>query len=971
VSFQLKTLHRAILIFALVGAAVMSLAWLGVRDPRISFLVGDRRAEWILFPSAPAIMSHPAAELDAVFRHQLTLTGQPQTARLSVRAARRVQVRINGREVELGASHNWKNYSNTDVRNYLHAGTNTIEARVFNDNGPAALWLVLETDRITLRSDPTWEVSFVGSAWRPAARATAPRMFSRGNFVAGDEGTFAALAAIWPVWIFFFGLSIVVWVVGRWWFNRMGRDGVKSVNRWLLCETGVPLLIIAALWVALYCNNTGLLSIDLGFDAVQHLGYIDYIQEHKALPLPNEGWEMYQPPLYYGISAVTLSTLGLSANDGVGTMVLRLLTFCFGLAHVVLVFLSLRLLFPAQIGRRMTGLMLAAFLPMQLYLAHYVTNETLMATLAGATIFLCLRLVRSGQVSAAGCAGLGICLGAALLTKVTSVLLAPFIVVVVTARLLATKSALAVWWRTLGVMLVACFAVCGWYYFWIWHHFGTPLIGNWERASGNAWWQDNGYHTLADFTRFGRSLVHPLFSGFAGFADGIYSTLWGDGLCGGTSSFMSRPPWNYDLMAAGYLLALVPALIVLVGAMVSVWRLIRQPSAEWFLLVGFSGTLLMALVFMNLKVPSYSVEKAFFGLCALVPFCTFGAVGWEVLTRGRQPLQFALGVLLLVWAMNSFATVWIRANSAPTHVYLGTVLDSKGKANAALSEFAPAVDIDPSYTFARRFLVSALNNSGQTAVALQQAERAVELNPQDSACHCLLGMMLAGQGQREQAIAEARLAVELDPENLSAYRLYSNLLLEAEHVDEAIAIARNGLVISPDDSGLHYTLGLALTQKNDLTAATYQFAYALLFTTDQMEIHLTPEGALLRWKDTSDSPKHFQTAMPLASDSPLALDKLAWLLATSPDAGLRNGPKAVQLAEHGCTVAGRKDPRWLDTLAAAQAEDGKFPDAIHTAAEALSLARTAGDEATVALTENMLTCFHSDRPFRDCPSPVP
>ena len=119
-----------------------------------------------------------------------------------------------------------------------------------------------------------------------------------------------------------------------------------------------------------------------------------------------------------------------------------------------------------------------------------------------------------------------------------------------------------------------------------------------------------------------------------------------------------------------------------------------------------------------------------------MPFCSFGAVGWEVLTRGRKPLQFALGMILLVWAMNSFAAVWIRDNSASTHVYLGAMLDSDGKTDAALSEFARAVDIDPSNALARRFLASALNESGRTDEALQQAEQAVELNPTNAACHC-------------------------------------------------------------------------------------------------------------------------------------------------------------------------------------------------------------------------------------------
>ena len=112
---------------------------------------------------------------------------------------------------------------------------------------------------------------------------------------------------------------------------------------------------------------------------------------------------------------------------------------------------------------------------------------------------------------------------------------------------------------------------------------------------------------------------------------------------------------------------MLPTPVILAGVAVSAWRFIRQPSAEWFVLLGFSGTLLLALIFMNLKVPHISVEKAFYGLCALVPLCSFGAVGWEVLTRGRRWLQFALGTMLLVWAMNSFAAVWIRRICAHTH----------------------------------------------------------------------------------------------------------------------------------------------------------------------------------------------------------------------------------------------------------------------------------------------------------------
>ena len=444
VRFQLKAPHRAVLAIALVGTVVASLTWLCVRDPKIAFLPGDGRAEWMLFPSSPDAAPHRMADLGADFRREFVLDGQPRVARLSVRAAKRVQLKINGNPVDLGPSRNWKDFSNAEVPASLHAGTNTIEVRVFNENGPPALWLVLATDQLILRSDRTWEGSFAGSAWRRAALAARPRMPGRGNPLAGGEETPAALAVVWPIWAGFGGLSMVVWVAGRWWFDRIRKPKVIAINRWLSNEAMVPLLIIAALWVALFCNNTRSLPLNTGFDAPSHIDYIGYLQEHKTLPLPNEGFEMFQPPLYYAISAVTLSTLGLSVSDGVGGMVLRLLTACFALVHIMLVFLSLRLLFPGQLGRQLVGLALAAFLPMQLYLSHYVTNETLAATLATAAIFLCLRLLQAQSASVVGYAGLGFCLGAALLTKATGVLLVPFIVVAVAGRRAGQKPTLAV-----------------------------------------------------------------------------------------------------------------------------------------------------------------------------------------------------------------------------------------------------------------------------------------------------------------------------------------------------------------------------------------------------------------------------------------------------------------------------------------------------------------------------------------------
>ena len=54
-----------------------------------------------------------------------------------------------------------------------------------------------------------------------------------------------------------------------------------------------------------------------GFDAQGHLDYIRYVLEQSAIPVANEGWQMYQPPLFYvlcaGVTKLDLTTIGRGA----------------------------------------------------------------------------------------------------------------------------------------------------------------------------------------------------------------------------------------------------------------------------------------------------------------------------------------------------------------------------------------------------------------------------------------------------------------------------------------------------------------------------------------------------------------------------------------------------------------------------------------------------------------------------------
>jgi tetratricopeptide (TPR) repeat protein len=927
------------------------LAWFAWNDPAINFLNRDRRAEWIVFPAAVDVHAHWYASLDTTFRREFALTDRPSTAHLSICAMRRTEVKINGSPLRIPPNRNWKEIGSVDVAGQLNAGTNMIDVRVSNHNGPPALWLTLTTGQLSLRSDRSWEVSCAGSSWRHAALAVETKSPGPGNSIAGGEHTLDALKKIWPFWIVLIAIASIALFLSSARFK-------KSTARWL---EQMSLLIVVGLWLLLFWNNARLLPFHVGFDSEEHLKYINYIQEHRALPLPTEGWEMYQPPLYYLIAAASLWACKLSINDSTSVVVLRFLGGFFGIAQLIFVFLSLRLLVSARTA--LVGLLLAAFLPMHLFLAHYVTNEMLAAVLATATLYACLRLLKNDTPPASQFAWLGLALGAAMLAKATAILLLPVVIVAIFCKLAYTRAPFGMSLGNLGLLLAICFFVCGRHYARIWLRFGTPLVGNWDALSGFTWWQDPGYHTSADYLRFGRSLVSPLFSGFAGFADGIYSTLWGDGLCGG--AWRLTLAWNQQPMVAGYLWALVPTALILAGAGVAIVQFVRKPSSELFLLLGFCAAIVLGLIFMTLKVPSYAQAKAFYGLSALMPLCFFGALGWETLTHGHACLRSVLGALLLIWAMNSLATYWI-VPSAPQHLFVVKTLGSQGKIDRAATEAVKAVEADPSNAAARGFHALSLNEAGHDEEAIKEAERAIELEPNDSSVHLALAIS-AKRSDPERAIAEAHRAIELGPENSSAYQFLMNSLFESHRYSEASDLGSEWLAVTPYDAAAHSALGSALAENGDLASAAQHLGYVMMLRPEVEQAHVQLRQILLSLGSERDGMERLRDIAANVPDSPRMLDELAWLLATYPDSRSRDGAEAVRLAQQACDLTERKIPALLDTLAAAYAEAGDFPRAISAAEEALNRARAFGDNDAVKLSENILASLHENVPYRQKP----
>jgi hypothetical protein len=96
----------------------------------------------------------------------------------------------------------------------------------------------------------------------------------------------------------------------------------------------------------------------------------------------------------------------------------------------------------------------------------------------------------------------------------------------------------------------------------------------------------------------------------------------------------------------------------------------------------------------------------------------------------------------------------------------------------------------------------------------------------------------------------------------------------------------------------------------------------------------------------------------------------AWLLATAPDADVRNGVEAEQFAEEANSQARAEDPNTLDVLAAACAEKGDFAHASEYASRALELANHNNLRALASAIRSRLSMYADQKPFRESPQDI-
>ena len=160
---------------------------------------------------------------------------------------------------------------------------------------------------------------------------------------------------------------------------------------------------------------------------------------------------------------------------------------------------------------------------------------------------------------------------------------------------------------------------------------------------------------------------------------------------------------------------------------------------------------------------------------------------------------------------------------------------------------------------------------------------------------------------------------------------FACLLGQCGKLDEAISELQQAIKIQPFFPDAHYKLGAAFCKQGKMAEAVAHWREV---------IRLQPNNVALR-------------------------NTTAWILATDPDASVRNGREAVEMARQAVQLCVAPDPAVLDTLAAAFAESGRFSEAVQTAKEALALAACQNNTVLADKIEARIGLYRSAAPCRD------
>ena len=309
------------------------------------------------------------------------------------------------------------------------------------------------------------------------------------------------------------------------------------------------------------------------------------------------------------------------------------------------------------------------------------------------------------------------------------------------------------------------------------------------------------------------------------------------------------------------------------------------------------------------------------------------------------------------------ASLAIYPDQPEPHYNLGLCLMALGKLAEAVEEYQATLQLNPSHLPARNNLAATLLLLGKLDEAAAQFSELARLEPSSPAI-LQPGRHPAPPGQirrrrdrfRRSSSASARFHPGTYWAWPGAIRARQLHLMPTPNSARSCASSPPVLMLTPN-------LGLCYARQGKLDEAVREFQEQLRLQPDAQAWYNLALARVMQG-NLKEAVTNYEQAVKLKPDWPIALNDLAWIRATAPQAELRDSAEAVRMAERACELSGGKEARFFGTLDAAYAEAGRFADAITTAEKTRDLALAAGDKEIAAAAQKRMALYRKQQPFR-------
>jgi tetratricopeptide (TPR) repeat protein len=227
-----------------------------------------------------------------------------------------------------------------------------------------------------------------------------------------------------------------------------------------------------------------------------------------------------------------------------------------------------------------------------------------------------------------------------------------------------------------------------------------------------------------------------------------------------------------------------------------------------------------------------------------------------------------------------------------------------------------------------------------------------------------LGTLEQGLRNWKEAAEAYQSALDFSPENVVLKIPLGVSLWQAGEQEDSRKILEEVAEAGQKNAGLSNALGKAYLQIKQHELAATAFEKAITLEPKQSGYQLSLALAYQTGGQPAKAVAVYENLLKAQPTSANIKNNLALLLATSSDAEIRDGQRALKLAKEVIAQAGESHPSPLDSLGAALAETGDFDGAVVATRKAISAARAIGRNDLFPKLQAKINLYQSGKPYR-------